>query len=102
MRRYSEQLCTGTTIVKACLNNPETETTRDSTTTEQDHPVAYKRNMESLLKELQKPHPQIDLMEKLLKLTFVKRKNIIDESLLHTTQLMNEFPFFKVKTWVCK
>ena len=72
MRRYSEQLCAGTTIVKACLNNPETEITRDSTTTEQDDPVAYKRNMETSLKELQKRRPQIDLMEKFLK--YVKRK----------------------------
>ena len=51
-------MCAGTTIVKACLNNPETEITRDSTTTEQDDPVAYKRNTESLLKELQKPRSQ--------------------------------------------
>jgi len=25
---------------------------------------------------------------------------VIDESLLHTTELLEEFPFFKVKEWV--
>ena len=104
MRRYSEQLqAPGTTIVKASLSNPETETIRsrsDSITTDQDDRVAYKRNMESLLQELKKPRPQTELVEKLLALTFEKRRRIIDDSLLHTADLMDEFPFLKVKTWV--
>ena len=97
----SEQLqsapVAGTIIVKASLSNPEMETTSscslDSETTEQEDRVAYKRNMESLLQEMKKPYPQSDLVKKILKLTFEKQKKIIDESLLHTTELLGEFPF---------
>lgn len=93
MRRYSEQLCAATTVVKASLN-PGTGTKTineiESTNTEQDDEVAYKRNMESLLQELKKPRPQSELVEKLLKLTFEKRRNIINESLLHIAELMVE------------
>lgn len=99
IRRYSEHLQAVTTISKALLNNPDTSTS-ENITTEEDDEVAYKRNMECLLKELKKPRPQSELVEKLLKLTFEKRRKTIDESLLHTVDLVNEFPFFKVKTWV--
>ena len=89
-------------LKKGSLSHPETETadSTDSIATDQEDGVAYKRNMESLLLEIKKPRPQHDLMKRLLKLTFDKQRKIIDDSLLHTTELLNEFPFFKVKTWV--
>ena len=103
MRRYSEQLCANTTIVKASLKNPGTKTTSrsESILTEQDDEVSYKRNMQSLLQELKKPRPQNEVVEKLLKLTFEKRRKIIDDC-LRTSELVDEFPFFKIKKWVCQ
>lgn len=68
----------------------------------QDDDVAYKRNMENILQELRKPRPQPDLLKKLLKLTFLQRKKIINDSLLHTTKLLDEFPFFRMKAWVSR
>ena len=85
MRRYSE--LSGTITVKASLSNPQTETINSKATDKEDL-IAYKRNMESLLQELKKPHPQSDLVKKLMKLTFDKRRKVIDDSLLHTTKLL--------------
>ena len=68
--------------------------------TEEEDEVAYKRNMERLLQEFKKPRVLVKLMEKLLKLTFERRRKIIDDSLLHVVDLTDEFPIFKVKTRV--
>ena len=57
--------------------------------------------MESIFQELKKPRPQPDLIKRLLRLTFHQRKKLINDSLLHTTKLLDDFPFFKIKTWVC-
>jgi len=64
MRRYSDQLQPGTIIVKASLSTPQTETSNSKATDHEDL-ISYKRNMESLLKELKKPCPQSDLLNNL-------------------------------------
>ena len=99
MRRYSEKLQPGTIIVKASLNDPQTEVIQNKPTDNEDL-TAYTRNMESLLLAFKKQRPLTDSVKKLLKLTFEKRKTIIDEYLLHTTELLEQFPFLKVKAWV--
>ena len=103
IRRYSEHMQAITSSSKASLESPNDYTTENlGMHTEEEDEVAYTRNMERLLLEFKKPRVQIELMEKLLKLTFERRRKIIDESLLHVVDLLDEFPIFKVKTWVRK
>ena len=96
MRRYSEKLqpATGAVIVKASLSGPQQTKVKVTLQIKRTYVTAYKRNMESLEQELKKLCPLTDLVKKLLK-SFNKRRKVIDEYLLHTTELLEEFPFLK-------
>ena len=59
--------------------------------------VGYLRCMESLLKEIKRSHPREDIIRKLLELTYEGRRQKINGTLVKTTTLLEEYPFFK---WV--
>lgn len=56
--------------------------------------------MEGLTQELKKPRPVTDTVKKLLKLTFSTRRKVIDEYMLHATELLREYPFLRLKAWI--
>ena len=64
--------------------------------------VAYMRSMESLIKELKKPQPQKEIIEKIMRLTFENRRKKINGALVKTTELLDMYPFFRIKRWVSK
>ena len=68
---------------------------------EKSDKVAYERNVEGLKQELQRSHPRNDAIKTLIRLTFEQRREKINGSTAHTTELLEEFPFFKIKKWVC-
>lgn len=62
--------------------------------------VAYERNIESLQQELKRPQPRNDAIKSLLRLTFEQRREKINSSTACTTELLEDYPFFKIKKWV--
>ena len=64
-------------------------------------PVGYERSMESLLEELNRLQERNEIIKSLIKVTFDERREKINSSTSHTTTLLNDFPFFKKKEWVC-
>ncbi len=58
--------------------------------------VAYLRNMNTLCEELQKSKPKTAMIEG----GTVLRREKINKSVSKTTEILNEFPFFKTKLWV--
>ena len=63
--------------------------------------VAYERNVESLQLELKRPQPRNDAIKSLLRLTFEQRREKINSSTARTTELLEDYSFFKIKKWVC-
>lgn len=66
-----------------------------------DDPVAYERNNAALVAEVKRPQPRINTMKRLLELTCKGRRGIINSSTSKTTELLEQFPFFKDKRMVC-
>ena len=69
---------------------------------EQFDEVAYKRNMEGIFAELQRPQPRHATLKTHIELTFNERRAKINSCTSHTTQLIEEYPFFKSNKWVSK
>ena len=61
--------------------------------------LSYERCSASLVKELQKPHPRQDVIEKLLRLTFSNQRKAINGAPVHISSLIEQYPFFKIKKW---
>ena len=63
--------------------------------------VAYERNVEFLQQELKQSQPRNDAIKSLLRLMFEQRREKISSSTACTTELLEDYPFFKIKKWVC-
>ena len=59
--------------------------------------VAYERNIESLQQELKRPQPRNDAIKSLLRLTFEQRREKSNSSTARTMELLEDYPFFKIK-----
>ena len=68
--------------------------------TNEDDPVAYERNHKALVSEFKRPQAKKNIIQKLLSLTHNIRRKRITESSDKVTTILEEYPFFKSKTWV--
>ena len=68
--------------------------------TGEDDLVAYERNHKALVEEHNSHRANHSMMHKLLKLTYKIRRDKITSSVLSTTALKEEYPFFNAKKWV--
>ena len=64
--------------------------------------VEIKRNEEGLVLEYKKRNPNNVVMRKLLKLTHERRQLDIVSCQVRLTEILEKYPFFSNKAWVCK
>jgi hypothetical protein len=67
---------------------------------ESDDEIAYKRNSEALTNEFKKKNNNHSIILKLLKLTYIKRRQDMCESAEAITKLLDKYIFFSNKTWI--
>ena len=68
--------------------------------TGEDDLMAYERNHKALVEEHKSHRPKHSMIYKLLQLTHKIRRERITTSILSTTALREEYPFFSNKKWV--
>ena len=78
----------------------EAEAGEETSTVMEGDETAYGRNMNELSNELRKSVHQIVVIQSLLELTFVKRREDITTCSSHTLEIRDKYQFLKQKKWV--
>ena len=92
LQRYSLQTTEEDANKIVTKDNACTKVTKYSTCACDE--VAYTRSMESLIKEMKKPQPRKEVIEKIPRLTFENRRKKITCALVKTTELLDMYVSF--------
>jgi len=102
LRRSSEPCKTTSTSKKkqtAAFAAPVASST-DHYDIEGGDQLAYDRTNSSLMESYSDDHPDIEYVTQLMKLTHMKRRKFITQSIKSTLVLKTEYPFFGYQLWV--
>lgn len=100
LRRSTLPLKHSTKLVAIAHAVPASASSSTSLTIEKDDPVSYERNNKMLIAELKRAKPNDEMIAKLIKLTHFQRRQDIQDSTEHTTDILRTYPFFQNKKWV--